>query len=73
TTSHLPPLAYSSGLTDYNLNGCNGCKEVYHFLTDPNYRGDTHYPAWDRLDDRGWALGPDDMEKVSEGERAVGF
>jgi hypothetical protein len=59
------------GLTDYNPNGCHGCKEIHHFLTDPTYRGDTHYPAWDRLADRDWALGPDGREKVSEGERQL--
>jgi hypothetical protein len=61
------------GLTDFNPNECDGCKEIQKFLTDPNYGGDTHYPAWDRLDDRGWALGPNDFQKVTEEERAKIF
>ena len=29
----------------FNPNGCDGCKEIHHFLTDPDYRGDEHYPV----------------------------
>jgi hypothetical protein len=41
------------------------------FLTDPTYRGDTHYPMYDRIDPD-WKVGRDDMEQVSEKERASG-
>ncbi len=57
------------GVKDYNPDGCDGCKEIHHFLTDPTYRGDTGYPMYDRIDPD-WKLGPDEMEKVSDEERA---
>lgn len=57
------------GAADYNPNDCDGCKEIHRFLTDPEYRGDTGYPVFDRIDSD-WRLGPDDMEKVTEEERA---
>jgi hypothetical protein len=55
------------GLKDYNPTDCDGCKEIHKFLTNPNYRGDTDYPMYDRIDPD-WKLGPDDMEKVLEKE-----
>jgi hypothetical protein len=57
------------GVKNYNPNECDGCKEIDRFLTDPNYRGDTHYPMYDQID-ADWKLGPDEMEKVSDGDRA---
>lgn len=50
------------GLKEFNPNEWDGCKELYHYLTDPKYRGDTNYPVWDRLNDRDWVLEPDDFE-----------
>jgi hypothetical protein len=64
TVRHL--WSIHCGVTEYSPNGCDGCKEIHHFLTEPKYRGDAHYPVWDRLDDHDWALGPDDME-LNEG------
>jgi hypothetical protein len=61
--------AIDRGVKDYNPDDCDGCKEIHKFLTDPTYRGDTDYPMYDRIDPA-WKLGPDDMEKVSEKERA---
>jgi len=45
----------------YDPNGCDGCKEIHHFLTDPNYRGNEQNPVYDRIDPD-WKLGPDDFE-----------
>jgi hypothetical protein len=53
----------------YNPNGCDGCREIHHFLSDPRYLGDEHYPVGVEADpDPGehlgpnWKLGPDEME-----------
>lgn len=59
----------NKGDKQYDPNGCDGCKEIHHFLTDPNYRGDEHYPVGVESDpDLGpaWKLSPDEMEIPSE-------
>ena len=49
------------GDKEYNPTECDGCKEIHHFLTDPKYRGDEHFPVGERIDPD-WILGPDEME-----------
>lgn len=49
------------GVKPYDPQQCDGCKEIHHFLTDPNYRGDERYPIGERIDPD-WKLGPDEME-----------
>jgi len=44
--------------------GCDGCREIHQFLTDPSYRGDQTYPLGDRIGSE-WKLGPDDLESSS--------
>jgi hypothetical protein len=31
---------FSRGVQGYNPSGCDGCREIHHFLTEPDYRGD---------------------------------
>lgn len=53
------------GDKQFNPNGCDGCKEIHGFLTDPAYLGDEHYPVGVESDpDLGpeWKLGPEEME-----------
>jgi hypothetical protein len=47
-------------------------EEIHKFLTDPNYRGDEHYPVYVEPDPDlgpGWPYGPDEMEATSEDGR----
>ena len=43
---------------------------IHHYLTDPNYRGDEHYPVGVETNDPDlgpdWKLDPDDMELRSK-------
>jgi hypothetical protein len=60
TLRHL--FHISRGDKSFNPNGCDGCKEIHQFLTDPNYRGDANFPVGESID-RDWKLGPDEMER----------
>lgn len=37
--------AITRGDMSYNPDGCDGCKEIFQFLTDPDYYGDQGYPV----------------------------
>jgi hypothetical protein len=62
------------GDTAYNPDSCDGCKEIHRFLTDPDYRGDEHYPVGVDENPLGpeqdpeaalgpnWKLGPGEIE-----------
>ena len=72
TLRHL--WAINKGDTKYDPLGCDGCREIQRFLTDPANRGDEHYPVGvdenplgpelDPDSDLGpnWKLGPEEME-----------
>ena len=45
----------------FNPNGCDGCKEIHQFLTDPDYKGDSGFPVGVAIDPD-WKFGPDEME-----------
>jgi hypothetical protein len=51
----------NQGKKEFNPGGCDGCKEIHGFLTDPDYRGDEHFPVGTVID-RDRMLGPDDFE-----------
>ena len=69
----------AQGNMEYNPNECDGCKEIHHFLTDPSYRGDEHYPVGVDGPTSGpeeglglnWKLGPDDMEPLPRPRKAT--
>jgi hypothetical protein len=63
TLKHL--WSIKRGIQDFNPHGCDGCKEIHHFLTDPDYRGDEHYPVGVDYYPA-WKLGPDEMERPPE-------
>ena len=66
------------GDTAYNPDTCDGCKEIHRFLTDPDYRGDEHYPVGVDENPLGpeqdpeaalgqnWKLDPEDIEGPAE-------
>jgi len=45
--SNKAPLGHQSPSDTFDPNGCDGCKDIHHFLTDPNYRGDEQNPVYD--------------------------
>ena len=52
----------------FNPNGCDQCKEIHNFLTNPSYLGDEHDPIGVERDPEPgpmWQLGPDEMEMPS--------
>jgi hypothetical protein len=69
TVHDTPLVAHYTRRSRLQSKRCDGCKEIHHFLTDSNYRGDEFYPVGVEPDlDLGpnWTLGPDEME-LSQG------